>query len=292
MTDARFSTPRRRFLGTVGVVGLATAFGTPGRVAATYGSPTVQPDGTVQTDGTGPIIIDQPGVYHLLEDTTRPVRITADDVVFDGYDSSEVNVESGPAISVEGDDVVVFRTFFEGTGGILFDDVTGGRVEACGFLGSHGIELSDCFQTELWNNYFRDCPEPAMLVDSDECLVRENRIYRPELKGINVIRGYGNVVTDNRVTESRSRDGIYVVDSRRAIVAGNRSEENDRSGIRVTQSADCVVCGNWLAWNGAGGVTVNASTDTFVVGNYVFDDVPVSIIGGSQDTTAFGNAPD
>lgn len=36
----------------------------------------------------------------------------------------------------------------------------------------------------------------------------------------------------------------------------------------------------------------HGSTDTFVMGNYVFDDVPVSIIGGSQETTVLGNDPD
>lgn len=279
MPETPHTGSRRSFIYSLGVLTLAsTILGTGAAAGRTQGE----------------LILDQDGqVYDMTEDLTIPVRITGDDVLLDGRDDYGINVDDGPAVTVTGDNATIRDTFFYNQGGILYKGSHGGRVVRCQFRNSQGIELDDCFKTEIWNNYFKDCREPVMLVDSDECLVKENRTYNPVRKGINLIRGYGNVVTDNDVDRSQTRDGIYAVDSRRATFSGNWSNDNARAGLRLTRSDGAVVTGNRFTGNeGQTAVVVNASDDVLVMGNYDIDGGEIVVEGGSDDVTIFGNDPD
>jgi parallel beta-helix repeat protein len=215
-------------------------------------------------------VIDEPGTYRLTRDVGNAdagtcIRISADDVTFDGDghrivgvdDEESFGIDVTPEARGESVDSVVVRDVRVsdwGTGvrvGTARErrgatDVTVRGVASFSNTGA-GVLLSDTTDSRLVDSTARDNAG--------------NGVHLQELGPENVVRN----------TTSRGNDvGVFMFESRNSVVRDNRVTDNSRHGISTSNGDRGVeIADNLVADNGGDGVNLDDSQGVTVSDNAV-----------------------
>lgn len=273
----------------------------------------------------GPVVIRQPlqligepGAIIDGEGQGHAILVQAPDVVLQGlrienWGRNLTEMDAGIFVAAAANGIRIQGNNLFGPGfGIWVDSTQDGRIQNNHIQGvaelrsqdrGNGVHLFNARRFKVLDNRIQDVRDGIYIGNSNQNLLRGNRLHDLRF-GVHYMFSYDNRVEFNYST--RTRTGYALMQSKRLVVIGNRSERDQNYGILMNNITNSVLRGNQVDAVQQGGsdyndahisgaegkalFVYNSQFNEFTGNRFANSQIGIHLTAGSEDNRIVGNA--